>query len=307
MRRRMQKELKSWTTIPIVHTYHWVRAESGDRVYSNPQFKVPANLPPSLRNGLVIYFIHGTGDNNGEISEFALRLLGRRLHPLISEVDCLEFDERFEGKSIDDFAKQIVNKIQCNGHRVVGFVGHSRGGLLDTLVAEVYAKTQGFSVPFIINLGTPYKGSGWAMKPITHFSASVKQMRTDSPFLKELAKKVADSKVNYHFFGADRDVIVKPENTYVRAYVDKHPESYIQVDETHMSLLQSKSVDVHCWHIINQECESLLEKALVKYTSIFSECEINIEATGELNEASIAIQADFEELETKDSISSLSL
>ena len=291
---RIEKEVSAWTAVGV-HSYHWVRAESGDRVYSNPQFKVPANAPSSLKNGLVIYFLHGTGDNNGEISEFALRLVGKRFHPLISEVQSLEFDERFEGKSNDDFAKQVVNKIKHNGHRVVGFVGHSRGGLINTLVAEVYAKTEGFCVPFIINLGTPYNGSGWAMKPITLFSASVKQMRVDSPYLKELGKMVADSKVNYHFFGADRDAIVKPENTYVRAYVDKHPESYIQVNETHMSLLQSKTVDSHCSRIINQECESLLEKALVKYNSIFSECELSIEATGELNEASIAIQADPEE------------
>jgi predicted alpha/beta hydrolase family esterase len=221
----------------FAHTYYWLTSPSGDQIYQNPSYK----NEPNQESGTAIYFIHGTADQSSAFQRIAERLIQAGLPDEISFLNLLSFNQRYQGKSIVFFAEQLRDKIKANHHRRVILIAHSRGGLVASYFAEFMANLAGIEVPLIITVGTPFNGSYLAMKPLSWFSESIKEMEIDSEFLTRLKEKIMKNSIsNYHFFIATDDAIVPGEAGYIKEYVDKYPHSLTILDRHgHLSVMSS--------------------------------------------------------------------
>ncbi|ASQ46935.1 Alpha/beta hydrolase family protein [Legionella clemsonensis] len=230
------------TTGTVSHTYYWLKTlMSGDIVYYNPNFKIPDTAEPSLRKGIAIYCVHGTADQPGSFSRIVERLIEKGLPDYVSTIHLVSFEHRYAGKGIKYFARELIKKIGANEHEQVILMGHSRGGLVISRAAEYLAARSGITVHALFSICAPYKGSDWAMKPLSLFSISVAQMEVKAELLEQLNKAVSDSKHDYHFIGAAEDAIVAPSASYVDDYVKTHPGSRLILDRHgHLSIMSSR-------------------------------------------------------------------
>lgn len=242
------------TTGTVSHTYYWLKTlMSGDIVYHNPHFKAPDTDDPSLRKGIAIYCVHGTADQPGSFARIIERLLEKGLPDYISTIHLVSFEQRYQGKGIKFFARELMKKIRANEHEHVIFMGHSRGGLIISRAAEYLAAHWGVAVHSLFSICAPYKGSDWAMKPISMFSTSVSQMEVKSKLLEQLNEAVSNSKNDYHFIGAEEDAIVAPAAACVDKYVEKHPASKLVLDRHgHLSIMSS-------WRLVSYIQTQLVE------------------------------------------------
>ncbi|CAM2940570.1 putative lipase [Legionella steigerwaltii] len=258
------------TTGMFAHAYNWLTSPSGDQVYYNPFYDKEGN--PELETA--IYFIHGTADQSSAFQNVAERLIQAGLPNEISSLNLLSFNNRYEGKSIEFFAEQLGDKIKANHHRRVILIAHSRGGLVASYFAEFLAKLAGIEVLLIIPIGAPFNGSYLAMKPLSWFSDSVKEMEIDSSFLKQLKEKIINSStIPYHFFIAIEDAIVPGESGYIKEYVDKNPNSLSKLDRHgHLSIMSS--------HRLVELIAFLLRKHL---NAPLNDLEVIVSKMGEIN------------------------
>ncbi|KTD14530.1 putative lipase [Legionella gratiana] len=249
------------TTGMFAHTYYWLTSPSGDQTYPNPSYKddQAQNL------GTAIYFIHGTADQLSAFQLVAERSIQAGLPNEISTLNLLSFDQRYQGKSIELFAEQLKAKIKANQHKRVILIAHSRGGLVASYFAEFLAKTAGIEVELVITIGTPFNGSYLAVKPLSWFSDSVREMEIDSPFLAQLKKKIMENPLsNYHFFIATEDAIVPGESGYIKEYVEKHPNSLTILDRHgHLSVMSSHRLVEHIGKLLRNCFHSLLNSEII--------------------------------------------
>ncbi|MCL9685310.1 esterase/lipase family protein [Legionella maioricensis] len=225
------------TTGIFSHTYYWITSPSGDQSYQNPSYINEQNQDQET----AVYFIHGTFDHSGAFTRVAERLIESNLPEEIYSLNLLAFDQRYQGKSIKYFAEQLRDKIIANNHKRVILIAHSRGGLVASYFAEFLAKLAGIEVLLIVTVGTPFNGSYLALKPLSWFSDSVKEMEIDSEFLTLLKERIMENATgNYHFFIATEDAIVLRDSGFIKEYVDKYPKSLTIFDRHgHLSVMSS--------------------------------------------------------------------
>lgn len=256
------------TTGALVHSYYWLTSSSGDKIYKNPRFKVPETADPALQDGIAIVMVPGTADYTGGIGKFGKRLIQQGLPGIISSVTIISFEDRFQGKSIEDQADQIIKKMKEYGYTNVVLFGHSRGGLNAQNVDNKAAK-ENIKVHAVVNICSPYQGSYLALKPLTYFSSSVSEMEVGSHYLEEAGKEVLQSEARYYFFAAEGDCIVSPKACYVLEYVKKNPDSLILLDRHgHLSILSSDRLVKHCRRILFAMCKSLLEETKLELAEL---------------------------------------
>ncbi|AUH70889.1 alpha/beta hydrolase [Legionella sainthelensi] len=259
------------TTGMFAHTYYWLTSPSGDQIYQNPSYDKDQNQESET----AIYFIHGTADQTSAFQLVADRLIQAELPNEISNLNLLSFDQRYQGKSIVYFAEQLREKISANQHKRVILIAHSRGGLVASYFAEFLAKQAGIEVPLIMTIGTPFNGSYLAIKPLSWFSDSIREMEIDSDFLSKLKKKImTESLSNYHFFIATEDAIVPGESGFIQEYVKNHPNSLTILDRHgHLSVMSSHRLVTHITallsaHFHSQVNSEVIVSKLAEYTLI---------------------------------------
>jgi predicted alpha/beta hydrolase family esterase len=238
------------TTGMFAHTYYWLTYPSGDQFYSNPVFKNEQHQD----KGTAIYFIHGTADQSSAFQRVAERLIQAGLPNEISSLNLVSFKQRYQGKNIEFFAEQLREKIKANQHQRIILIAHSRGGLVAAYFAEFLARSAGIEVVLICTIGTPFNGSYLAMKPLSWFSDSVREMEIDSEFLKQLKEKILENATgNYYFFIAKEDAIVPGESGCINEYVDKYPNSLIILDRHgHLSIMSSHRLVFHVTDLLHK-------------------------------------------------------
>lgn len=236
------------TTGMFAHTYYWLTSPSGDQSYQNPNYKNEQDH----NTGTAIYFIHGTGDQPAAFQRVAERLIKTGLPDEICSLNLPAFDQRYQGKSIEFFAEQLRDKIKANHHQQVILMAHSRGGLVASYFAEFLAKEASIEVQLVITVGTPFNGSYLAVKPLSWFSDSVKEMEIDSQFLFQLKQKIIENPVSdYRFIIAKEDAIVPGNSGYIKEYVSKYPDSLRILDRHgHLSVMSSHRLVSHTSYLL---------------------------------------------------------
>ncbi|CCD08418.1 TPA: alpha/beta hydrolase [Legionella pneumophila subsp. pneumophila] len=252
------------TTGIFAHTYYWLTSPAGDQSYQTPNYKNEEDN----NAGTAIYFIHGTADQPAAFKRVAERLIDTGLPDEICSLNLLAFDQRYQGKSIKFFAEQLKNKIKANQHQRVILMAHSRGGLVASYFAEFLAKEASIEVPLVITVGTPFNGSYLAVKPLSWFSDSIREMEIDSEFLAQLKQEIVEHSVSaYHFFIAKEDAIVPGESGYIKDYVDQYPDSLHILDRHgHLSIMSSHRLVSHIAGLLHDymdHCETDAEKVKI--------------------------------------------
>ncbi len=179
-------------------------------IKENPRFN------PNTPNKVVIYCVHGTADRAGSF-EIAAQYFLNNLPDFISSVRLVSFNDRAKGLSNFDFAKQLKDQMLTNGDKNVILIGHSRGGVIISHLAEFLAGLCGINVLLAAPICAPFGGSYLAMGPITLMSKSIAEMKVDSAYLEMLAIQLKESKTNYIYVGADSDKVVSG-----RAFLPHH-------------------------------------------------------------------------------------
>lgn len=239
----------SYTGI-FTHSYYWLTSPSGDIVYQNSI--------PGYRNNMdqeaAIYFVHGTFDQPAAFVKIARRLINAGLPVEISSLNLVGFEQRYTGQSIKKFAEQLGNKIVNNEHKRVILIAHSRGGLVAAHFAEFLAEKLGIEVLFIVPVSAPFSGSYLAMKPLSLFSDSVREMESGSEFLQDLKKKIIENpSTSYYPVVAAEDGIVTGDSGYLPEYVEKHPNCLLVLDRhAHLSIMSSRRLVARIHELIQQ-------------------------------------------------------
>ncbi len=198
---------------------------------------------------VAIYFIHGTADQacsfSGIANDIKHPIKEPEKRPLLNEqfvsMHLIAFDDRYKGVGIDDFATQLRDRINKNGHRRIILVGHSRGAIVAAYFNEYYSKSERIEVLHCFSICGPFRGSYLAISPLTYFSDSIKQMAKSSKLLADLREKI-NTKPNsqYSFIIAEHDCVVANRTGYILEYVDKNPSSLYRITEHgHVSILTS--------------------------------------------------------------------
>lgn len=242
------------------HVYSWVIG-GGDFTYLNPNYNEKNDNKKS-----VIYCVHGTADRSAAFSIVA-NLISNHLPDDIAAIKLVSFDHRLQGVGIDDFAKQLRDKIQANHDQNVILMGHSRGGLVVAYFKEYLAKAANINVQKVIAICSPFLGSKWAMFFASWLSSSVKQMEIDSHFLKELNERILQSIAEYFFIAAENDYIVSPEFScpsecqallrIIKNHGHLSVMATIELAEVLLNCLYNKINDISSSQMVNQF--SLLE------------------------------------------------
>lgn len=238
----------------FAHTYYWITSSSGDYICPNPAFKLTDT------DAVGIYCVHGTFDQSQSFSRITERLLQRGLPEHISSVHLVAFNGRYQGNGVEHFAEQLLAKIKENGHKKVVLLGHSRGGLVNAFFAEYLAEKHNIAVDIIISLGTPFYGSYLALRPLSLFSTSVRQMELGSVFLQTLTKKIIESRKQYYFFVAGDDYVVSAGCSHIPDYVCKNPAALITLGRHgHLSMVSSHELVEHTHTILSRHYGTLAD------------------------------------------------
>lgn len=144
--------------------------------------------------------------------------------------------------SISHHAKTVKNKIaeiqSITGRKEIMLVGHSMGGLVAAKFALDLATEDTF-VTNIVTIGSPLKGTkvanylGWGQ--------SVKEMRHDSHYIKDLNQKILQQ-TNIHFFhiASETDLLIPLRSALFSENV--RAQHLILSNSSHLSLLFEKKV-----------------------------------------------------------------
>lgn len=225
-----------WIPIHITgalrHCYFWLTSTFTDSFIPNPNFNPDTVCKTS------IYCVHGTADRSASFNLIATRLL-ENLPENIDGFRLLAFDGRLQGTSIENFAKQLKDKIVTNRDEHVILMGHSRGGVIISWFKEYLAAENGVSVHKVIPIDAPFRGSQLALWPMTWLSASVKEMAPKSDLSQQLSDKIRGSEDDYLFVGAARDQIVWGDN-WMPYHMDKSAKNCMLLDRHgHLSSMSS--------------------------------------------------------------------
>jgi esterase/lipase len=214
-----------------------------------------------------VYFIHGTADHACSFKAIATRLKKLGLTKEVTSMHLVSFDGRYQGKGIDDYGRQLLEKIEKNGHKQVILCGHSRGGVLAAWFNQYLAKDANIKVLHCISICGPFRGSYLAQAPVSYFSSSVEQMSKNSSFLQELRDKInSEPNSPYTFVIAGLDDIVPNRCGYVLEYVDNNTDSLFKLDDHgHLSVMTSTRLTNHLQSVINQSARPPQPQQLVSH------------------------------------------
>lgn len=221
----------------LAHCVQWVTSSMSDVVYNNPEYN-----SAYADQAVAIYCVHGTADRGNAFKVLSEQLLERKLPPHIISIHLCSFDQRYKGIGIPNFAAQLGEKIQAGGHARVIVMGHSRGGVVASYYAEYLAADRGITVNDVFAFAAPFSGSDVAMKPLTWMSQSVDEMRTDSPLLAELRERMRVSARHYHFFAAEKDLLVPLHSTHIQSRAE---QLTMMFSEGHLSMMGSSLLADH--------------------------------------------------------------
>ncbi|HTM63051.1 MAG TPA: alpha/beta hydrolase [Gammaproteobacteria bacterium] len=217
------------------HCYLWASSWSHDVFIENPNF----NIETKPEHQVSIYCVHGTADRNASFSLISERLKND-LPDHVDGIHLLTFEDRMKGAGIEEFAKQLKDKILSNNkNKRVILMGHSRGGVIASWFAENLAAENDIQVDLVACICAPFRGSYLAKWPMAAISKSVDEMRTDSELVKALSEKIENTKINYIYAGADKDAIVNGDCwlPYHVARVDANCS--LHTGHSHLSIMSS--------------------------------------------------------------------
>lgn len=232
----------TWVSIwgAIEHSViSWPQGRFEDTILPNPFFDPSSPIAYSL------YCIHGTADRSFAFYSLSTRLLTEQNHASnllpksIKKIHLLAFDGRYQGASIEDFARQVKYKIIRNRDKHVILAGHSRGGEVAAYFTQFIAEHIDVTVHGVLPICAPLYGSPLAMAPLSVISTSVAQMREDSEFLTKLRASITSSESSrkkYYFFAVERDAIVPTEHSIMK---QDDSAIFILPHHGHLSILQS--------------------------------------------------------------------
>lgn len=247
------------------HSSQWFSLGFNDQViYLDETKKKEKDGVIQKDSDVAVYFIHGTGDHACSFQKIAGRLKRYGLHSDITSFHLVSFDGRYQGKGVDVFAKQLLEKIQENGHKRIILCGHSRGGVLAAWFNQYLAREAGIEVLHCISICGPFRGSYLAISPLTFFSDSVDQMSKGSEFLSELREKVnTDPNSPYTFVIASLDDIVPNRSGYILEYIDKYPDALFKLeDHGHISIMTSTRLSQFLQKLMNDAVSPVVEKGI---------------------------------------------
>ncbi|MGQ3889367.1 alpha/beta hydrolase [Legionella sp. CNM-1927-20] len=216
----------------LIHPYYWLMSKSNDYVCDI------SNLNSTDELKTRAYVIPGTADFPFSLFRMVDRILAKGKLNDIKSFTIVSFFKRFQGKSIDDFSQELLDKIKADQVESIILIGHSRGGLIAAKTALEAAKL-GIKVKAVITLATPFNGSHLALPPLTWFSASIKQMEVGNTYLKELGDLILRSEIPHYFMVAGNDEVVR-SGAFIKDYVEKYPDSMtVFPRHGHLSLVSS--------------------------------------------------------------------
>ncbi|POX40299.1 lipase [Streptomyces sp. Ru73] len=174
----------------------------------------PALLPTEGRSHPPVLLLHGFIDNRSVfvLLRRSLRRHGWR-HLEALNYSPLTCDIR---KAAELLGRHVEDVCARTGHRRIDLVGHSLGGL----IARYYVQRLGGDarIRTLVTLGTPHGGTRLAALLPAH--PLVRQMRTDSDVIKELARPAPNCRTHFVCFWSDLDQMMVPAET---ARID-HPD-----------------------------------------------------------------------------------
>jgi triacylglycerol lipase len=156
---------------------------------------IPDGHPP-------LVFVHGWGGGRGDFIPMAwyLNRMGRRRSYSIRFAESGDLEAR--GAELAEFLKEVI---AVTGEPQVDIVAHSMGGVA-TRVAILHHGLKGM-VRRVVTLGSPHGGTFAARLGNT---AVTHDMRPDSEFLNELARKPLPSTVDMSSFWSSSDLVIMP-------------------------------------------------------------------------------------------------
>lgn len=167
----------------------------------------PAMLPTEGRSHPPVLLLHGFIDNR---SVFVLLRRSLRRHGWC-HLEALNYspltcDIR---KAAELLGRHVEDVCARTGHRRIDLVGHSLGGL----IARYYVQRLGGDarIRTLVTLGTPHGGTRLASLLPAH--PLVRQMRTDSDVIKELARPAPNCRTSFVCFWSDLDQMMVPTET----------------------------------------------------------------------------------------------
>jgi hypothetical protein len=205
-----------------------VTLEDKDRIYDNPNFNA------NSQNIKVICCVHGTADKPSAFHEL-IKNISADMPSNIKSVYC--FSYRGRKRNIAYFSKKLISKIKKFEYHNVIFIGHSRGGLICTYLAENLAPKQNIRICGVVTIGTPFKGSKLA-PPLAKFAESINEMQIGSPFLLMLNESITLNKYNHKYLlvAGDKDFIVDKSSSQPSIPLAKYS---LLADQGHLSILLS--------------------------------------------------------------------
>nr|WP_234426503.1 alpha/beta fold hydrolase [Streptomyces niger] len=167
----------------------------------------PALLPTEGRSHPPVLLLHGFIDNRSVfvLLRRSLRRHGWR-HLEALNYSPLTCDIR---KAAELLSRHVEDVCERTGHRRIDMVGHSLGGL----IARYYVQRLGGDarIRTLVTLGTPHAGTRLASLLPAH--PLVRQMRTDSDVIKELAQPAPNCRTHFVCFWSDLDQMMVPVET----------------------------------------------------------------------------------------------
>ncbi|MEU6116015.1 alpha/beta fold hydrolase [Streptomyces sp. NPDC047117] len=167
----------------------------------------PALLPTEGRSHPPVLLLHGFIDNRSVfvLLRRSLRRHGWR-HLEALNYSPLTCDIR---KAAELLGRHVEDVCARTGHRRIDMVGHSLGGL----IARYYVQRLGGDarIRTLVTLGTPHGGTRLASLLPAH--PLVRQMRTDSDVIKELAAPAPNCRTHFVCFWSDLDQMMVPVET----------------------------------------------------------------------------------------------
>lgn len=183
-----------------------------------------------------LLLIHGLYHNSSAWIEFLDRLKSANVGPVFT----LNLGNPFG--SINAHVKKVKNKVaeiqNLTGRKDIILVGHSMGGIVASKFA-LDGATQETLVTDIITMGSPLKGTRVAK--YLGWGKSVKEMRQDSNFIKDLNKKIINqSKIYFFHIATETDLLIPLSSALLLE--NKNAKHLILPNSSHMSLLFEKKV-----------------------------------------------------------------
>jgi predicted alpha/beta hydrolase family esterase len=216
----------------LKYLFTWIKSSDKDK---SIRIKTHGNV-----GTIDIYFVHGLADKSDTFNHL-IHQIKERLPQSIRSVNAISLSGI--NNNIESFSKILTKKIVNNKHRNIILIGHSRGGIICSYVAEFLALPQNLKIHGVITIAAPFKGSQYAIYPLTTISASLNDMTSNSELLKVLYDKLNCNETNtkYCVLVADNDLLIE-HYTFDR----KCNVNFIKViDSGHLTILyQLQTCDV---------------------------------------------------------------